>query len=130
MKRFLTLALMAFAIFYALSACGCDNGRKIDLVFVNGSDTAISSVQVGSEQRDEMVQNANSSPLRRSDSFGFEVESYPVTVVAYEEPLGQKELARVTVSEPPSDGEMWYVTGRDGADGFMLTVDTRWPDGV
>ena len=131
MKRFLTLAFIVFAILYALSACGCDDGREIDLVFVNGSDiTTIASVQVDSEYRGESVQNADSSPLRRSDSFGFEVESYPVIVVAYGEPSGQKELARVTVSEPPLNGERWYVTARDGADGLSLAVDVRWPDGI
>lgn len=130
MKRFVTLILIVFAILYALSACGCDDGREIDLVFVNGSDITISSVQAGSEYKGETAQNADSSPLRRSDSFGFEVGSYPVTVVVYEGLSEQKELAEVTVSEPPPDGERWYVTARDRADGLTLTVDTCWPDGI
>ena len=77
--------------------------------------------------------NADSSPLRRGDSFGFEAGEYPVTVYVYDVPFkgfSQKELACFTIQEAPPDGERWYVTARDRAGGLALSADTQWPDGV
>lgn len=129
MKRRICL-LLAVCVFGTLYACGCDDGREVDLVFVNGSGTTISSVQVASECGEETARHAGGCPLKRGESYGFEAGDYPVTVAAYEGPSGREELAQVTVSECPPDGERWYVTARDGTDGLRLTVDTCWPDGV
>ena len=125
MKRFLTAVLIVLMIVFGLSGCGCDDGKNVDLVFLNETDAPITSVSIEMEGRSEGVRHADCSPLRPGESYGFEVEGYPVTVVAYEEPTEQKELARVTVSEPPSNGERWYVTARDEVGGLTLAVDTR-----
>ena len=133
MKRFLTLVMTVLLTVFGLSGCGCDNGGNADLVFVNDSDAAIAAVEVSFEDRSGGARNADRSPLKRGDSFGFEAGEYPVTLVVYEvyEELGRKEeLTRVTIPNAPSEGERWYVTARDGTGGLVLSVDTRWPEGV
>ncbi len=65
MKRFLTLCLMIFGVCWSLSSCGCDDGKDVDLVFVNDSDTVIVTVAADFQDRNEGTQNADSSPLRR-----------------------------------------------------------------
>ena len=114
----------------ALSGCGCDDGRSVDLVFVNDSNAVIVAVVAGFEDQTSGAQNADSSPLKRSDTFGFEAGEYPVTVVVYEDIELRKELGRVTVREAPPEEERWYVTAHDGGNGLSFTVDTEWPEGV
>lgn len=135
MKKWFMAGLAALCLL-ALSGCaGCDGGEKIDynLVFVNGSDAKIVEVVVDFQDQGGGSRNADSSPLRRGDSFGFEAGEYPVTVYVYDAPFkgfGQKKLACLTIQEAPPDGERWYVTARDGAGGLALSADTQWPDGV
>ena len=131
MKRFLTLILIVLAVFCSLSGCG--NEIEADLVFVNDSNAVIVEVVVDFQDRSGGSRNADSSPLRRGDSFGFEVGEYPVTMWVYDAPFegfSQKELASFTISEAPPEGERWYVTARDGAGRLMLSADTQWPEGV
>ena len=122
MKRFFTLALLVCTALLALSGCKDGGGEKIDynLVFVNDSDAKIVAVAAEFQDQNMGSQNANSSPLKRGESFGFEAGEYPVTVYA----------AEPTIQSPPPEGERWYVIARDGAGGLELTVDTRWPEGV
>ena len=136
MKRFFTLALTALLMVSGLSGCGCDDGGNIDLVFINDSDTAIVAVIADfTNDRTEGIRHADSSPLERGESFGFEAGRYPVTVVVCDRvverfPEKEKELARIVIHEAPQRGERWYITARDGAGGLVLRVDTRWPEGV
>lgn len=133
MKRFLTFSLMVSAVFGILSGCGQENGAGADLVFVNGSGTVIVEVVVDFQDRSGGCRNADSSPLPQGTSFGFEVGEYPVTMRVYDAPFvgfGQKELGRLTIGKAPPEGERWYVTARDGADGLRFDVDTQWPKGV
>jgi len=91
---------------------------------------------VSFEDRGGGTQHADSSPLKRGETFGFEAGEYPVTVAVYETPpepfadIGPEALASTVIQEAPPDGERWYVTARDGAGGLVLTADTRWPEGV
>ena len=120
----------------ALSGCaGCDGGEKIDynLVFVNGSDAKIVEVVVDFQDRNSGTRNADSSPLKRGDSFGFEVGEYPATVYVYDKVADEVvpgAVAQLTIPQAPPEGERWYVTARDGAGGLEFTVDTQWPEGV
>jgi len=136
MKRCLTLVLALVALF-ALSGCGYGGrGENADLVFVNDSDAIIAAVVVNFEDRGGGSQHADSSPLRRGESFGFEAGRYPATVAVYETPpepftdIGPEALASAVIQEAPPAGERWYVTARDGGSGIFLTVDMRWPEGV
>ena len=131
MKRFLTLCLMIFAVLYALSGCGCGCDIEADLVFVNQSDAVIVEVVVEFQDQSGGSRNADSSPLKRGESFGFEAGEYPVTVYVYDKAVGQvaeDALARITINEAPSEGERWYVAARDGAEGLTLITSARMPD--
>ena len=134
MKRFLTLILIAFVVLYALPGCG-SGGEVIDydLVFVNHSDATIIEVVADFADRDSGARNADSSPLKRGETFGFEAGEYPVTVLVYDTAVGrvaEGELARIVITEAPPEGERWYVTARDGAHGLVLMADTEWPEGA
>ena len=129
MKRFWPAALLIFAALCALSGCGCDDGWNTDLVFINDSDTPIMTVWTVFETRVEEAGYADSSPLKRGETFGFEAGEFPVTVVVYED-YGQKELGRITIKSAPPDGERWYVAAQDGENGLTFTTDTRWPKGA
>lgn len=125
------LVCLFFAcVLTVLSGCGCDDGRNVDLVFVNDSNAVIVAVVADFEDQTSGTQNADSSPLKRSETFGFEAGEYPVTVVVYEDIELRKELGRVTVREAPPEEERWYVTARDGGNGLLFTVATEWPEGV
>lgn len=135
MKRFFTLALLVCTALLALSGCKDGGGEKIDynLVFVNDSDAKIVAVAAEFQDQNMGSQNANSSPLKRGESFGFEAGEYPVTVYAFDRPVydvSDGALAELTIQSSPPEGERWYVIARDGAGGLELTVDTRWPEGV
>lgn len=130
MKRFLTLCLIAFAILLPLCGCGCDNGRDVDLVFVNDSDTTIVAVVADFENQTSGAQNADSSPLKRGETFGFEAGEFPVTLVVYKDVELREELGRVTVRQAPPEGERWYVTAWGGGNGLSFTVDIEMPKGV
>ena len=130
MKKVICL-LLAVCALAALPGCG---GEVIDydLVFVNHSDSTIVEVVADFVDRDSGVRNANSSPLKRGESFGFEAGEYPVTLAVYDqifEDFRQRKLASITIGEAPADGERWYITARDGMNGLVLTADTRWPEG-
>ena len=141
MKRFLTLVLMAammllmtIMMFGALSSCG-SAGEVIDydLVFVNDSDFTVVTVVAQFEDRVSGVQNADSSPLKKGETFGFEAGAYPVTVAVYDKVVRdyeQGELGRVTIPKAPPEGERWYVTAHDDGSGLAFTVDISWPEGV
>lgn len=133
MKRFLTLGLTVLLTVFSLTGCGCDNGANADLVFVNDSNATIVTVVADFADRDSGAQNADSSPLKRGESLGFETGEYPVTVLVYDRAVGSvegHELARIVIDKAPPEGERWYVTARDRAGGLILRVDTHWPEGV
>lgn len=127
MKRFLTLCLIILAVVCALSGCGRGGDVEADLVFVNQSGTSIVEVVVEFQDQSGGTRNADSSPLKRGESFGFEAGEYPVTVYVYDKAVGdvaEGALARLTIREAPPEGERWYVTARDGAKGLtLLTSD-------
>lgn len=135
MKKWFMAGLAALCLL-ALSGCaGCDGGEKIDynLVFVNGSDAKIVEVVVDFQDRNSGTRNADSSPLKRGDSFGFEAGEYPVTVYVYDKVANDVvagAVAQITVPKAPPEGERWYVTAWDGAGGLALTVENQWPEGV
>lgn len=132
MKRILTWGLLALLLAVSLPSCGCGD-MEADLVFVNGSDAAVTAVLADFADQGSVVQNADSSPLKRGESFGFEAGEYPVTVMVYDQPFedfGQKETASITINRAPPEGSRWFVTVRDSEAGLMLTADTRWPEGV
>lgn len=127
MKRFLTLCLIIIAVLYALSGCVRGGDVEADLVFVNQSGASIVEVVVEFQDQSGGTRNADSSPLKRGESFGFEAGEYPVTVYVYDKAVGdvaEGALARLTIQEAPPEGERWYVTARDGAKGLtLLTSD-------
>ena len=56
-----------------------------------------------------------------------------MTVLVYDRAVGRvedRELARIVIDKAPPEGERWYVTARNGADGLVLKADTHWPEGV
>lgn len=133
MKRFLTFVLIVLAVLSALSGCGRGGDIEADLVFVNQSGATIVEVVVEFQDQSGGTRNADSSPLKRGESFGFEAGEYPVTVYVYDKVTNDVvagELARTTILKAPPEGERWYVTARDGAEGLALAVDTQWPEGV
>lgn len=133
MKRVISLFLTVLFALAALSGCGCDGGAEAEVVFVNGSDMDIIAVLVDFQERSSGAQNADSSPLRRGESFGFEAGEYPATVMVYDraaENSNEKALARLTIDSAPPEGGRWYVTARDDGNGLTLDVDTEWPEGV
>lgn len=126
MKRFLTFILMVLAVARTLSGCGCDIGENADLVFVNDLDATIVEVSVDFADQVSGMRRAGSSPLKKGESFGFEVRGYPVMLVVYGD-LGRTELARTTIRTAPAEGERWYVTVRDRGNGLVFSVDTSLP---
>lgn len=131
MKRFLTFVLIVCAIVCVLPGCNRGGGEEADLVFVNQSGATIVEVVVEFQDRSGGTRNADSSPLKRGESFGFEAGEYPVTVYVYDKAVGgvvEEALARITISEAPPEGERWYVTARDGAGGLTLLTSTRLLD--
>ena len=128
MKRFFTLVLATLLMIPALSGCGCDDGGNVGLVFVNDSDAAIVTVVADFTSSQEGSRNADGSPLKRGDYFGFQAGEYPVTVLVYDRVVGSvedHELARIVLDEAPPEGERWYVTARDGTNGLVLSVDIQ-----
>lgn len=126
MKRFLTLCLIVSVAFWALSGCGCDDGRDTDLVFVNDWDATIVAVLVDFADQGAVTQRADSCPLKRGETFGFQSGVYPVTVAVYDRPLedfGQKELGSVILRAAPPEGERWYVTAKNSGGSLTFTVD-------
>lgn len=132
MKRFLTLVLLVSAMLYTLPSCCC-GGEEADLVFVNDSNAVIVAVLADFTDQGSVVQNADSSPLKRGESFGFQAGEYPATVMVYDkavENLNEMALTRFIVNSAPPEGERWYVTARDDGSGLTLSVGTQWPEGV
>ena len=133
MKKRICVILTALLLAGLPSGCGCDNGADADLVFVNQSDAVIVEVVVEFQDQSGGSRNADSSPLRRGNSFGFEAGEYPVTVYVYDKAAGdvvEGALAQITIGEAPPDGDRWYVTAQDGGGGLILTADTQWSEGV
>ncbi|MBD5085253.1 MAG: hypothetical protein HDT33_09450 [Clostridiales bacterium] len=134
MKKRIYAVLAAFLTLAALSGCG-SGGEVIDynLVFINNSDATIVEVVTDSAGQSSGTRNADNSPLKRGETFGFEVGVYPVTVLVYDMAVGriaEGELARIVITEAPRSGERWYVTAKDGTHGIVLTADTKWPEGA
>ena len=131
MKK-LTCLLFVLCLALGLSACGCDGGADADLVFVNDSDAVVVTVLAKFADQASGTGHADSSPMKKGETFGFKAGQYPVTVLVYDKFVGssaetEKELARLTIDKaPPAEGR-WYVTARDGGAGLILTVDTSWP---
>lgn len=133
MKRFLTLALIVFIVLHALSGCYIGNREEYDLVFVNDSDSTIVEVVLDFADQTSGARRADSCPMKRGETFGFEAGEYPVAVLVYDTVVGRVEkgeLAQIVINSAPPEGEQWYVTARDGADGLILAADTCWPEGV
>ncbi len=112
---------------------GCSRGGDIeaDLVFVNQSDAVIVEVVVAFQDQSGGTRNADSSPLKRGESFGFEAGEYPVTVYVYDKAVGdvaEGALAQLTIREAPPEGERWYVAARDGTRGLTLLTSDHLPD--
>lgn len=131
MKRFLTLCLMIFAMLCAQAGCSRGGDIEADLVFVNQSDAVIVEVVVEFQDQSGGTRNADSSPLKRGESFGFEAGEYPVTLYVYDKAVGdvaEGAQAQITIREAPPQGERWYVTARDGAEGLTLRTSTRLLD--
>lgn len=130
MRRFLTLCLTMLAVLCSLSGCGRGGDVEADLVFVNQSDAVIVEVVVDFRDQSGGQRHADSSPLKRGETFGFEAGEYPVTVAVYDTPFEgsrQRELGRTTIKSAPPEGERWYVTARDGADGLTFLTSTQLP---
>lgn len=115
------LALLWFARYW-FSGCG---DIDADLVFVNQSDTPVGSVKLDCQSSTEVSQYADNSPIKRGESFGFEVESYPVTVTVYKQAGGRGVLASCVVEEAP-EGDWWFVIARDGENGMELEISSQW----
>ena len=131
MKRFLTLCLMIFAMLCVLAGCSRGGDIEADLVFVNQSDAVIVEVVVEFQDQSGGTRNADSSPLKRGESFGFEAGEYPVTLYVYDKAVGdvaEGAQAQITIREAPPEGERWYVTARDGAEGLVLFTSAQLPD--
>lgn len=131
MKRFLTFVLIVLAVLSALSGCGRGGDIEADLVFVNQSGATIVEVVVEFQDQSGGTRNADSSPLKRGESFGFEAGEYPATLYVYDKAVGdvaEGALARLTIREAPPQGERWYVAARDGAEGLVLFTSTQLPD--
>lgn len=114
-----------------LAACGCGGDMEADLVFVNQSDAVIVEVVVEFQDQSGGTRNADGSPLRRGNSFGFEAGEYPATVYVYDKAVGdvaEGALARITIREAPPEGERWYIAARDGTGGLRLLTSTQLPD--
>ena len=131
MKRFLTLMLMVCGVLFTLPSCGREPGAEADLVFVNQSGAVIVEVVVEFQNQSGGTRNADGSPLRRGNSFGFEAGEYPATVYVYDKAVGdvaEGALARITIREAPPEGERWYIAARDGTGGLRLLTSTQLPD--
>lgn len=130
MKKAICVCLAALCL-AALSGCGREPGAEADLVFVNQSDVKIVEVVVEFQDQSGGTRNADSSPLKRGETFGFEAGEYPVTVYVYDKAVGdvaEGALAQLAIQEAPPEGERWYVTARGGADGLTLRTSTQLPD--
>ena len=70
------LVCLFFAcVLTVLSGCGCDDGRNVDLVFIYDSNAVIVAVVADFEDQTSGAQLADSSPLKRSETFGFEART-------------------------------------------------------
>ncbi len=129
MKKIFALLLGVLLSF--LPACSAQlEPEPSDLVFINDSDAVMVEVVMNFEDRFGGARYADSKPLKRGETLGFEEGQYPVTVSVYDAPYGsggEKELARLTIPEAPPEGERWYIAAQDGADGLKLSADTVWP---
>lgn len=130
MKKIFAVLLGVLASF--LPGCSAQPGPEpgADLVFINDSDAVVVEVVMDFENRFGGARRADSKPLKRGETLGFEAGEYPVTVTVYDAPYGsseEKEVARLTIPEAPPEGERWYIAARDGAEGLTLLADTVWP---
>ena len=112
MKRFLTLALMVFAMACALSGC-VGEGRELSRM----------GKAVG-------LDLSGGTLLQFEDSHGGFHGDGETFAVVEADGLAEGALAQLTIQKAPPEGERWYVTARDGGGGLALTADTRWPEGV
>lgn len=133
MKKLICMCLTVLCLLTTLSACGCDSGEDADLVFVNDSCATIVAVSADFTDQGSVVQRADSCPLKRGESFGFEAGEYPVTMKIYDrtvEDLSGPVLAQLTIDKAPPEGERWYVTAHDEEEELTFTIDISWPEGV
>lgn len=140
MKKSRKLLLAAAAVLLLALCCACsetdgagalDDRSEYPLVFFSDTDAEILCIGVDYGEEDgptggERAMNANSSPLRRGESLGFQVGGWPAVVTAYADLQCRTVLARLTVDEAPPEGERWYVTA-GGSDGVELALSSRRP---
>ena len=90
MKKWFMAGLAALCL---LALSGCAAGEKIDydLVFVNDSDAKIVEVVVDFQDQGGGCRNADSCPLERGDSFGFEAGKYPRLLYTSPRPPDRQE---------------------------------------
>lgn len=130
MKKLFAVLLGVLVSF--LPGCSVQPGPEpgADLVFINDSDAVVVEVVMDFENRFGGARRADCKPLKRGETLGFEAGEYPVTVTVYDAPYGsdeEQEVARLTILEAPPEGERWYISARDGAEGLALLADTVWP---
>lgn len=121
-RRLAGLCLLAAVLCAALSACCRESG---DIVVCSDVEGMVVSVSVENEQGMEMCQRADGRPLSRGNSFGFDVDVYPVRVTVYDGPDGRGELACVQVETPPPEGARWHVTASQEDGSVQLRVDCQ-----
>lgn len=130
MKKVFAAGLAALWL-TVLAGCSRGGGIEADLVFVNQSGAVIVEVVVEFQDQSGGTRNADSSPLKRGESFGFEAGEYPVTVYVYDKAVGdvaEGTLAQLTIPKAPPEGERWYVAARDGTKGLTLLTSDHLPD--
>lgn len=130
MKKVVAAGLAALWL-TILAGCSRGGDLEADLVFVNQSDAVIVEVVVEFQDQSGGTRNADSSPLKRGESFGFEAGEYPVTVYVYDHAVGdvaEGALAQITIPKAPPEGERWYAAARDGAKGLTLLISDHLPD--
>lgn len=130
MKRYkkfcLAVWLVLIASILTLSGCCFLEDERADVVFVIDTDHTVGSVGLTSARSSQGGRNADNSFMTRGESFGFRVEEYPVTVTAYGDLDGRRELASCTISQAPESGR-WYVVARNRGNSIALEVCTQWP---
>ena len=109
-----------------------DEAQKLadsNVVFVNSSDAAVSSVGYSFTRYDGTGEsgggcNADGSPLKRGDRLYFEVQ-FPCVLTVYADVEGREPLTSLVIEQEPPSGEqeqVWYVIARGEAENLSITL--------